>query len=66
MAFIVIYREHHKLNIDTEYYGPFHAYESAYEFLSCLPAIGPFIESPSGETTRGVKFIEELKQSVVR
>lgn len=54
--FIVIYREHGQLNLETKYIGPFHDWLEAYEILCSLPALG----SCPSDKEPGVKFIEEL------
>jgi hypothetical protein len=57
--FIVIYRPHNAMICETEYYGPFKNWASAYSKLSALPAIG--IHHPEGDTPNaGVKFVQEL------
>lgn len=55
---IVIFREHGRLHMETQYIGPFDTFEDAYEYLCQLPALG--IEK-HGETV-GCKFIHELQK----
>ncbi len=54
--FIIVYREHNKLNIDTKYYGTFKTYGEAYDYLCTLPAIGAY----TGYGLAGCKFVQEL------
>lgn len=57
--FIVIYRPHNELNVNTKHIGPFRTYMGAEVCLSSLPAIG--IHYPDGVLNNpGVKYIEEL------
>ena len=54
--FIVIYKTHGSLNIDTAHIGPFPSWGEAYEYLCMLPALGI---CPEGENP-GHKYIKEL------
>lgn len=57
--FIVIYRPHNELNVNTRHIGPFRTYMGAEACLCNLPAIG--IHYPDGVLDNpGVKYIEEL------
>lgn len=57
--FIVIYRPHGKLNIETQYHGPFTRWEYADDFLCTLPAIG-IAFTQKEQDHPGVKYIQEL------
>lgn len=57
--YIVIYRKHGDLMLETRYFGPFTDYLKAEEFLCGLPAIGVFIDELH-KGRKGVKFIEPL------
>jgi hypothetical protein len=57
--FIVIYREHNLLNIDTCFVGPFDTYGEAYDALCEMPSLGHQYED-GAEGLPGVKYIEEL------
>ena len=40
--YLVVYRPHGALNIDTAFYGPFDSEAEALDYLcDCLPALGP-------------------------
>lgn len=59
--FIVIYRPHNELNIDTRHYGPFDSEAEAYDFLcDCLPAIGIQPDPTDGINNPGVKYVARL------
>lgn len=59
--FIVIYRPHNKLNLETQYHGPFLSHDDAYDFLCGLPALGIQDQDPEIVTPNpGVKFIQSL------
>lgn len=60
--YIVIYRKHGELNIDTKYYGPFNSHEDAYEYLCLLPALGMFKERGA---EAGCKYVQELTPAQV-
>lgn len=53
--FIVIFRKHGELNMETKYYGPM-SFCDAYEFSCTLPALD---FCPAGDNP-GVKWIEQL------
>lgn len=55
--FIVIYRPHGVLHIETKHFGPFTTHEAAYDYLCSLPAIG---QAEDGEED-GCKYTEELE-----
>jgi len=61
--FIIVYRMHNQLNLDTRYIGPFATYAEADDALAALPALGQHIgSSPDGAVNNpGVKFIQELE-----
>ncbi|MBY5581870.1 hypothetical protein [Rhizobium leguminosarum] len=59
--FIVIYRQHNMMHLDTEYHGPFTTWGDAYDFLGSLPALGFFEPEDAENSLSGVKFIQELK-----
>jgi hypothetical protein len=59
-AFMVVYRPHNTLVLDTRYYGPFAAWGEAYDFLCELPAIGTHQQPQSGPCASGVKFVQQL------
>lgn len=54
--FIVIYRAHGQLNMETAHIGPFSTHEEAYDYLCMLPALGI---CPEGENV-GCKYTKEL------
>jgi hypothetical protein len=56
--FVVVYRGHNQLLLDTRFVGPFTDWEEAYERLSELPALG--INTTRGMS--GVKYIAPLEQ----
>lgn len=57
--YIVIYRPHNELNLNTQYFGPFTSDEDAYDFLCTLPALG--IHQPSTNMDNpGVKYTQRL------
>lgn len=53
---IVIFRLHGQLQMETQYFGPFEDFDSAYEYLCALPALGI---CPEGQES-GCKYIKEL------
>jgi len=58
--YIVIYRRHNQLNVDTQYIGPFMTEERAYDALCELPALGIYKED--GQLNNpGVKFTQALQ-----
>ena len=57
--YIVIYREHNALNIDTKYYGPFTDHDEAYDKLCDLPALGQYAADGISDEP-GCKYITEL------
>lgn len=59
-SFMVIYRPHNTLVLDTRYFGPFATHADAYDFLCELPAIGKHQQPQSGPCTAGVKFVQQL------
>lgn len=59
--FIVVYREHNKMHLDTQYHGPFGDWGDAYEYICTLPALGIF-EPECEDSLRGVKWVQELMQ----
>lgn len=61
--FIIVYRPHNELNLDTRYIGPFTDYSAAYDYLDQLPAIGPHLAPRPSQPCHnpGVKFIQELE-----
>lgn len=56
--YIVIYRPHNMLNLDTKYYGPF-TYDEAEERICKLKNLGQYQED-NLHNNPGCKFIEEL------
>lgn len=58
--FIVIYRKHGELNMDTKHIGPFNDHDSAYEHLCTIPAIGICGEYEN----QGCKHIVELRNPI--
>jgi hypothetical protein len=61
--YIVIFREHNKLLIDTLYVGPFDTFEEAYESLCEMPALGTYEPSTESVNGSGVKYIETVYTS---
>lgn len=65
MAHIVVYRPHYEANMFTKFYGPFADFDSAYEFLGTLPALGVYEAdceaAKTGFTQSGVKYIADLE-----
>ena len=60
--YIVVYRPHNELNIDTTYYGPFPSWSQADDALSRLPALG--IHEPAEPVDNpDCKFIQALTWS---
>ena len=57
--FIVVYRPHNELNLDTTYYGPFATWPEADDALCSLPALGIHVPGEDIDNP-GVKFIQEL------
>ena len=57
--FIIVYRPHGELKIDTKHYGPYNSHDEAYEALCKLPAIGI---AKSDEQDIGCKYIAELER----
>lgn len=59
--FVVVYRPHNTLQIETKFIGPFTAYADAYDALCLLPALGEYAEAIEGGVIGpGVRFIQEL------
>lgn len=58
--FIVIYKPHGSLNMETRHIGPFKEYDEAYEYLCKLPAIG---YPPEGIRDDGFKYIAALENT---
>jgi len=58
--FIVIYRPHNTLILETTYYGPFTSWSEADDCLCELPALGIHEEPDEGPAEAGVKFTQEL------
>ena len=58
--FIVVYRPHNVLGLDTKYFGPFTEWGAAYEYLCTLPALGICEEVDNVPYEPGYKFIQEL------
>lgn len=54
---IVVYRPHGRLNIETEFFGPY-TFEDAETVLSNLGPLGPWPEREGA----GVKYIADLTQ----
>lgn len=54
--YIVVFRQHGELIMNTDHIGPFEEWSDAYEYLAYLPALGT---CPEGENP-GVKFVQEL------
>lgn len=55
--FIVIYRPHGALMLDTQHIGPFGSEAEAYDYLcDCVPALGP---NTTGQQS-GVKYTQEM------
>lgn len=54
--FIVVFREHNKMHIDTLYIGPFPTFDDAYDHLCTIPALG--IHDEAG--LPGVKYVQCL------
>lgn len=66
-SFIVVYRPHNMLNIDTKFYGPFDSHESAYGFLCEIPALGTYEYGEETDVPNpGVKYIQTLNRPIVR
>ena len=65
--YIVIYRPHNAMNIETQYIGPFADFNAAYEHLYSLPALGPHIGTSADglADNPGVKFIQLLQDPVL-
>ena len=64
MFWIVIYRAHGELAIETKHYGPFNDYMDAEDYLISLPALGYYDdELHAGQT--GCKYIEQLIEPIV-
>ena len=55
IMFIVRFKNHDELEIESRHYGPFSSYDDAYEFLCMLPA-----PTYSLGDSSGYKFIVEL------
>jgi hypothetical protein len=57
--FVIVYREHNKLMLETLYIGPFDTWDEAHEYMSKIPALG--IHVPEGVTPNsGVKHVEPM------
>jgi hypothetical protein len=54
--YIVRYRRHGELNVETKHYGPFKHHHKAERFLATLPALGV---CPEGENP-GEKWIVDV------
>jgi hypothetical protein len=66
MKYIVIYREHNKMHLDTLHIGPFNTHDEAYDALCDMPALGQFNETDEnieGETLSGVKYVEPIYET---
>lgn len=61
MKHIVIYRPHGRLNIETKYYGPFDDFDTAYDYLCSLPALG-YQFTQADHDHPGVKFVQGLEE----
>lgn len=59
-SYIVVYRKHHELRLDTRYIGPFFTYSEAVTALEALPAVGIFVHDDDPCQEHGVKFVQEL------
>ncbi len=64
--FIVVYRPHGRLLIETEYFGPFDAWIDADDFLCALPALGLYDAEGDVLGTKGVKYIAPVKPPEVK
>ena len=53
--FIVVYRPHGALFMDTKHYGTFQTWDEAYDFLCNLPALGAYYKPDAG-----CKYVQEL------
>jgi len=55
--YIVIFRQHGQLNLETQHIGPFASFDEAYAYLCELPALGicPV------DQQKGVKCVFELQ-----
>lgn len=53
---IVVYRAHGQLNMDTQYVGPWPTHDEAYAALCEIPALGVCHRTQ----TPGVKFVQHL------
>ena len=59
---IVVYRPHNALNIETQFYGPFVGHDAAYDFLCTLPALGWHqVDADTAVDNPGVKYCQELE-----
>lgn len=58
--YIIIYRLHGQLHIDTQYIGTFPDFDSAYDYFCTLPAIGA-TTTHEEHLRPGIKTIEELQ-----
>lgn len=57
--FLVVYRQHNQLNLDTVFFGPFTTWAEADDHLTSLPALG--IHQPADDLDNpGVKYIAAL------
>ncbi len=59
--YILIYRPHGKLILETEYFGPFKEYMDAEDALGLLPPIG-YQFTQREHDHPGCKYIQQLKE----
>jgi hypothetical protein len=62
--YIVVYRPHGRLMIETEFFGPFSAWIEAEDFADTLPALGYHDTDSIGN--KGVKYVQELVSPEVK
>lgn len=60
MAWILIYRPHNMMHLDTMHIGPFASHDDAYDTLCELPALGIHYPVENGSPLPGCKYITEL------
>lgn len=65
MKYIVIYREHNVMNLETKHIGPFDTWEAAYETSCQIPALGqnPLDIGDDGYNA-GCKYVEPVFESL--
>ncbi len=56
--FVIVFREHDQMMLDTRFIGPFEDWEDAYDGLEELPALG--VNTTGGLS--GVKYIANLEE----